>query len=154
MHKRAIILTVGAIIVVALTAFAPPALAWLQANHATPGAARGDFTLLDDPYPYPYPYPLFLPIVCNNTFPCTSLTSVTISGNENGEPGEYIFTTGIDPADATTPITYLWDNEDTASSSTRNLTVGIYTLVVTATNCGGSVTDEHGITITDSYPQP
>jgi len=82
------------------------------------------------------------------------VTSVTISGNENEGPGDYTFTTDIDPANATTPITYLWDNGDTTSSSTRNLAIGTHTLVVTATNCGGSVTNDHAITISSSDPDP
>ncbi len=61
MHRRAIVLTLGLIIVVALTAFAPKALAWLQANHTATGTAG------DDPTPTPNPYPLtFLPLIISS----------------------------------------------------------------------------------------
>ncbi len=80
---------------------------------------------------------------------CTDLTGITIAGAITGTPGLYTFTTSYEPAGATLPIAYLWDNGDTTTSTVRALGVGIYTLVVTATNCTTAlVTDTHTIVIT------
>ncbi len=81
--------------------------------------------------------------------PCTDLTGITIAGAIAGVPGMYTFTTSYEPADATPPIVYLWDNGDTTADSERTLGVGTHTLVVTATNCTSAlVTDTHTIVIT------
>ncbi len=79
---------------------------------------------------------------------CISLTQVTIVGPDSGAPGTHTFTTSYQPAGATLPITYTWDNGDTGSTSVRTLDVGTYTLAVTATNCSGvQVTDTHTVVI-------
>ncbi len=81
---------------------------------------------------------------------CVPLESIDILGATSGAPGEYTFDTDYDPAGATPPISYTWDDGGTGASSIRtfNLT-GTYNLVVTATNCTDTVvTDTHTITIT------
>ena len=80
--------------------------------------------------------------------PCVDLTSITIAGELSGVAGVYTFTTSYEPAGATLPIVYLWDNGDTADTSVRTLGEGNYTLVVTATNCTSAlVTATHDIEI-------
>ena len=69
-------------------------------------------------------------------------------GSTSGASGDYVFTTTLTPPDATLPVTYLWDNGDTTSTTLRSLVPGTATLTVTATNCAAaSVTDSHTITI-------
>jgi CSLREA domain-containing protein len=81
---------------------------------------------------------------------CRVVKEVRIVGDTNGYPGDYTFTTVITPASATVPISYLWDNGDTDSTSTRNLDVGTHSLTVTASNCGGDhAEDEHTIGIVE-----
>ncbi len=80
---------------------------------------------------------------------CTDLAGIAIAGPTTGAPGIYTFATSYEPAGATPPIVYLWDNGDTSAESERTLGVGTYTLVVTATNCTSAlVTDTHTIVIT------
>jgi hypothetical protein len=80
---------------------------------------------------------------------CTDLTEITIAGPTSGAPGMYTFTTSYEPAGATMPVAYLWDNGDTTADSVRALGMGSHTLVVTATNCASAlVTDTHTIVIT------
>jgi hypothetical protein len=80
---------------------------------------------------------------------CVDLEGITIGGATSGAPGVYTFTTTYDPWDASTPISYAWENEDTADTSVRSLGVGTHTLMVTATNCTSAlVTDVHEIVIT------
>ena len=75
MHRRAIVLTLGLIIVVAFTAFAPTALAWLQANHTVTGAAGDDLASTPNPYPL-----TFLPVVFNSeSAPIPGLTPTPTS---------------------------------------------------------------------------
>jgi hypothetical protein len=80
---------------------------------------------------------------------CVSLDSITIGGATSGAPGTYTFTTIYEPLDASIPITYAWDNGDTAATSIRPLSVGTTTLMVTATNICTTVpvTDTHAIVI-------
>jgi len=81
--------------------------------------------------------------------PCHDLTTVTIAGPTDGTPGVYTFTTSFTPPNADPPITYLWDNGDTVSTTVRTLNPGVFTLAVTATNCTSTVVvDTHSITIT------
>jgi hypothetical protein len=80
---------------------------------------------------------------------CVDLTDVTIYGPTSGYPGVYTFTTDYEPFDASTPISYTWDDGGTAATSVRSLGVGTHTLMVTATNCTTAlVTDVHQIVIT------
>lgn len=85
-----------------------------------------------------------------NTISGTLLAAVTINGPTGGPPGSYFFTAVISPANATPPITYLWDNGDAAVFSSRTLVSGTYRLVVTATNIAASavVTDDLVVTVT------
>jgi len=79
---------------------------------------------------------------------CVEVVGVTIGGETGGAPGVYTFTASFDPPNASPPITFEWDNGDTAQATVRTLGEGIYTLVVTATNCTGAVvTDMHTIAI-------
>jgi hypothetical protein len=83
-----------------------------------------------------------------STTACGELTSVAINGPSNGAPGTYTFTASLAPVDAWEPISYLWDNGAETPTSTRTLDVGLHTLTLTATNCGGAVvSDTHTITI-------
>jgi hypothetical protein len=73
--------------------------------------------------------------------PCTWLTGVQISGPTQlyiGETGTYTATTA--PPDASTPIHILWSNgiTDTVSVYVWN-DLGLMTVNVNATNCGGTV---------------
>lgn len=69
MHKRTIILTVGFVTAVALTALAPSTVAWLQEDFVsyTAEGAEGD---APDPYLHPI---IFLPIVCRSDEPAYTL---------------------------------------------------------------------------------
>ena len=81
------------------------------------------------------------------------LTGATITGPTNGFTGTlYTFTGNITPPDATPPITYTWSPEpasgqSTASAQYRWATPGVYTVTLTAENCGGTFIDTHTITI-------
>jgi carboxypeptidase T len=80
--------------------------------------------------------------------PCVDVTGVTIDGATSGEPGVYTFTASLEPGNATPPITWEWDNGDSTATSVRTLGEGVYTLVVTVTNCTGAVAiDTHTIAI-------
>lgn len=83
--------------------------------------------------------------------PAVSVTGVTINGPASGPPGEYTFTAEVTPENASGPISYLWDNGDITSSSTRNLGPGSYTIAVTVTNNNGAgqATDTLAVTISD-----
>ena len=80
--------------------------------------------------------------------PCVDVTGVTIDGATSGEPGVYTFTAGLEPGNASPPITWEWDNGDSTATSVRTLDEGVYTLMMTATNCTGAlVTDTHIIAV-------
>ena len=80
--------------------------------------------------------------------PCVDVVGVTIGGETSGAPGVYTFTASLEPGNASPPITWAWDNGDSTATSIRTLGEGVYTLVVTATNCTGAVaTDSHAIAI-------
>jgi hypothetical protein len=85
---------------------------------------------------------------------CEKLNGVAISGPTSGSPGNYSFNAITSPADATQPITFLWDNGGSTDWSDRTLAAGTHTLSVTATNCNGSaqVSDDHMITINAPPP--
>jgi hypothetical protein len=79
---------------------------------------------------------------------CVEVVGVTIGGDTSGTPGIYTFTASLEPANASLPITWEWDNGDSTATSVRTLGEGVYTLMVTATNCtGAAVTDTHTIAI-------
>jgi hypothetical protein len=85
-------------------------------------------------------------------------TELDVAGPKNGETGvEYTFTASVNPT-ATTPITYVWrpqdldaethpDEDQNDSASFLWMTAGTQTIVVTASNTAGAVTDTHVITI-------
>lgn len=88
-----------------------------------------------------------------------SITAATIIGSTSGPPGEYTFSVDVTPANATTPISYLWDNGDTTTTSTRTLEVGTSIISVTVTNNAGRgvATDTLDVTISevpDDCPVP
>ena len=81
---------------------------------------------------------------------CVGLSDITITGESEGAPGVYTFTTGYEPPNASLPISYTWDDGGILATSVRALGVGVHTLMVTATNCGPAgplVTASHTITI-------
>ena len=80
---------------------------------------------------------------------CVGLDAITIEGASSGEPGIYTFDANYEPFDASTPITYTWDDGGDEQASIRNLDVGTHTLMVTATNSCTvlPVTDAHEIVI-------
>ncbi|MBN1890916.1 MAG: hypothetical protein JW850_23170 [Thermoflexales bacterium] len=81
------------------------------------------------------------------------LTSIAIAGQSAGSPGIYTFTTAYLPPDASTPITYNWDDGSAATTSVRVLGVGQHVLAVTATNPAGAVVnDTHLVTVTAPPP--
>ena len=86
--------------------------------------------------------------------PCVGLTEVGIAGPTSGYTGiSYIFTARITPANASTPIKYTWapapdSGQDSASATYIWALTGTQTITLTATNCGGSDTVTHPITLT------
>ncbi len=67
-------------------------------------------------------------------------------------PNTYVFTATITPANATTPVAYHWSpaplsGQGTAFATYQWTTPGVYVITVTATNCGGTVTDQHTFTL-------
>jgi uncharacterized repeat protein (TIGR01451 family) len=85
--------------------------------------------------------------------PCTGLNGVSINGLASGYTGVlYTFTADIAPSNATTPTIYTWSHtpdsgQGTASASYQWAAPGVYTITLTAENCGGAVSDTHAITI-------
>ncbi|MEA3310158.1 MAG: hypothetical protein U9Q70_11705, partial [Chloroflexota bacterium] len=121
MRSKAVILTLALALVIIGTAIGPQALSWVRAERMSGEEAIKPA----EGYPYPPGYlwaHVFIPFVQKNVV-CIAVTEVTINGEESGGPGEYTFEASVEPADATTP-SYLWDNEDTESSSTRMLSSG------------------------------
>ena len=90
----------------------------------------------------------------------TAMVSLTVTGPQSGVTGvSYAFTATVSPPTATTPIRYEWTATDgksvvTEKGDTTNIahfswdTPGVKTIVVTATNILGSLTDTHVITLT------
>ncbi len=81
---------------------------------------------------------------------CYPLTGANITGPTHVYSGFYTFTVHYSPPTATQPIGYLWDDGDTLSTTVRDLDLGVHTLTVTATNCGGPITVTHTITVESS----
>ncbi len=84
------------------------------------------------------------------------LIGVTISGQNTGYTNvTYQFTALPNPNDATTPIGYVWSSDGLVSGQGTNQAgyrwtgVGAHTISLTATNCGGSFSDDHTITLTE-----
>ena len=81
------------------------------------------------------------------------LTGVGISGPTEGYVSTaYVFTAVITPSDATSPITYTWTPQPESGQGTDSVsyewaTPGVYTITLTAENCGGPVSDTHAIAI-------
>jgi len=81
------------------------------------------------------------------------LSRVDILGATSGYTGTlYTFTSIITPSDATTPVIYTWspapvNGQGTAGAVYQWATPGVYTLTLTAENCGGVVTDTHAVVI-------
>jgi len=84
---------------------------------------------------------------------CEPLSDVEISGPTSGYTGTlYAFISTITPPDATEPITYTWSPEPESGQGTANASYqwavpGDYTIILTAENCGGMVSDSHTIDI-------
>jgi len=73
-------------------------------------------------------------------------------------PTTYVLTATFEPSNAMEPVTYSWSPTPTSGQGTAHAsyqwdTPGVKTITVTATNCGGTVSDEHTITI-GSPPEP
>lgn len=89
---------------------------------------------------------------------CNALTDVGIQGKTSGYTDTlYTFTTVITPPTATEPITYTWtpepdDGQDTGSAYYQWSVPGVYTITLTAENCGGPVSKTHAITIESPPP--
>jgi PKD repeat protein len=85
---------------------------------------------------------------------CTGLTEVAINGPEQlvvGETGFYSAT--ILPVDASAPVSLLWSNSATTPETSYTWDVGgLYTVVITGTNCDGVsiVTDTYTVTVLDT----
>lgn len=84
------------------------------------------------------------------------LVDVSIAGLTSGYVNvTYEFTALPDPSDATIPITYTWSSDGlvggqgTAQATYSWSTTGTHTIYLTATNCGGSASDEHSITLAE-----
>jgi hypothetical protein len=63
----------------------------------------------------------------------------------------YTFQADITPSNATEPVTYAWSPEPASGQGTARVTYawapGTYSISVAATNCGGTFTDAHGVTV-------
>jgi hypothetical protein len=65
-----------------------------------------------------------------------------------GYPGVYTFTTVHQPLNASSPITYAWDNGDVTFNTVRTLAPGPHDLMVVGRNCRSAVVmDTHTIEI-------
>ncbi|RLC55927.1 MAG: hypothetical protein DRI80_16995 [Chloroflexota bacterium] len=84
---------------------------------------------------------------------CTPLNEVAVNGPSTGYVGTlYTFTAVITPTEASEPITYTWspqpeDGQGTESADYRWDTPGIYTITLSAENCGGPVSETHTVTV-------
>jgi uncharacterized repeat protein (TIGR01451 family) len=87
------------------------------------------------------------------------LQDVGIDGPSSGYTGtQYTFTGVITPADATTPVTYTWDptpasGQETSRAQYQWGAPGIYTITMTAENCGGQVSTTHRINVETKPPE-
>jgi hypothetical protein len=90
--------------------------------------------------------------------PCTGLSEVVISGPNSGETGApYSFSAAMSPPDATEPIAYTWSPAPETGQGAANVSYrwdnpGDYTIELSASNCGGTVSDVHTIHISDPPP--
>jgi len=80
------------------------------------------------------------------------LSAVSIAGPASGQAGHILgFSAVITPAGATPPITYTWSPAPDAGAGTSVsytfAAPGIYSLSLTATHCGGRVSDSHLVTV-------
>ncbi|MBN2391374.1 MAG: hypothetical protein JXR84_11650 [Anaerolineae bacterium] len=89
--------------------------------------------------------------------PCSRpLTEVSLIGPSEGSTRiAYNFTAVIIPTDATLPITYTWTPDPGSGQGTSIATYqwampGIYTITLSAENCGGAATATHTVTIADN----
>ncbi|MGD8968233.1 MAG: PKD domain-containing protein [Anaerolineae bacterium] len=91
------------------------------------------------------------------------IVGVSITGPSSGyTEAEYTFTASPDPSDATTPLTSSWSTDGlvsgqgTVSATYSWATTGDHTISVDVDNCGGSVRDDHTITLSEqpSCPHP
>ncbi|RLC99446.1 MAG: hypothetical protein DRI77_02755 [Chloroflexi bacterium] len=85
---------------------------------------------------------------------CEAVTGVTIAGPASGElDTDYTFTATVQPADASTPIDYVWSSDNlTGGQGTAYATyhwsqAGTYTITVLVGNCGGSANASQPIVI-------
>jgi len=84
---------------------------------------------------------------------CAALTDVSIIGPTEGYTDTvYTFTAAVIPPDATEPIAYTWSpqphgGQGTAQAAYTWAAPGVYTITLTAGNCGGTVTATHTIAI-------
>ncbi|HOT91482.1 MAG TPA: PKD domain-containing protein [Anaerolineae bacterium] len=83
------------------------------------------------------------------------LVGVSITGQTDGYVNvTYQFTALPDPSNATAPVSYVWSSDGlqsgqgTAQASYTWAITGSHTISVTATNCGGSFSDDHTIMLT------
>lgn len=142
MRRRATLLTLAVIAVIALTAIVPQF--WQRVKVGSEKIVRA----YDEP-PEDLVW-LYLPFLRKegSQTTCVPIHTVDILGETQGLPGTYTFYTDLTPINATSPFRYRWDNADTTASSTRDLGAGEHTLEVTVCNCDDAcVTDEHTITI-------
>ena len=85
------------------------------------------------------------------------IVGVSITGPSSGYTTvNYDFTASLDPADATTPVTYTWSSDGLVSGQGQATatygwaTTGDHTVVVEVKNCGGgAATDDHTITLSE-----
>jgi PKD repeat protein len=85
------------------------------------------------------------------TVPCIGLTGLPITGPDVVLPGENgVYSVTVEPPNATQPIDIVWSNGMTGTSAIYSWAEpGIYTVVVTGTNCYGAavVTDTLEVTV-------
>ncbi len=87
------------------------------------------------------------------------LLGVEIVGPSSGHTGsQYSFTVQPDPVTPTLPITFTWSTDGLISGQGAATAVyswtatGSHTISLTAANCGGVVSDDHTITLSDPPP--
>lgn len=86
---------------------------------------------------------------------CRGLTAITIAGSTSGIIDvNYSFVASATPSNASSPISYSWSPEPAAGQGTFSATyswssTGSQTVSVEASNCGGSGSDDHTITINE-----
>jgi hypothetical protein len=93
--------------------------------------------------------------------PCTPLVSTNLAGPTSGLTNTtYQFTASITPPDATPPLTYTFSatGQSSSSGSANSVqyawsTPGTKTVSVSVENCGGTVTAQRQIVISDPPPQ-